>query len=251
MIPHLKLLARRSAFTLIELLVVIAIIAILAAILFPVFARAKRAAKSAVCLSNQRQLGTGFAIYLADSDDALPFNGEFPGADIASWVASGCTPGQACPPVKSLDLKTVADPARGGIWPYVKSRAVYRCPEDQSGRYKFSGQSVTSATQAVTYTMNVGVNAYQMSAVNFPSTTALLLDEDVTTRNNGSFIPCGNVVGWPQHPTCATLADEFGLQHIEGANIVFTDTHVKRYPRKAFVAGSRSHKVWWPDRTEE
>ena len=36
---------RRTAFTLIELLVVIAIIAILAAILFPVFARAKEAAK--------------------------------------------------------------------------------------------------------------------------------------------------------------------------------------------------------------
>ena len=45
-----------SGFTLIELLVVIAIIAILAAILFPVFAQAKAAAKTA--LPDGATLGT-------------------------------------------------------------------------------------------------------------------------------------------------------------------------------------------------
>ena len=51
--------ARRSAFTLIELLVVIAIIAVLAAILFPVFAQVRDKARSASCLSNTKQIGTG------------------------------------------------------------------------------------------------------------------------------------------------------------------------------------------------
>ena len=45
----------KKAFTLIELLVVIAIIAILAAILFPVFAQARDKARSASCLSNEKQ----------------------------------------------------------------------------------------------------------------------------------------------------------------------------------------------------
>lgn len=62
----------RRAFTLIELLVVIAIIAILAAILFPVFARAKEAAKKAACLSNLKQIGTSFLLYLDDYDDLMP-----------------------------------------------------------------------------------------------------------------------------------------------------------------------------------
>src|SRR5665213_1145935 len=61
-----------GAFTLIELLVVIAIIAILAAILFPVFARAKAAAKDTVDLSNANQIGLAYKLYNIDSDDTMP-----------------------------------------------------------------------------------------------------------------------------------------------------------------------------------
>jgi prepilin-type N-terminal cleavage/methylation domain-containing protein len=65
----------QDGFTLIELLVVITIIAILAAILFPVFARAKEAAKKTSCLSNLRQLGTAMTLYQVDYDDSYPNTG--------------------------------------------------------------------------------------------------------------------------------------------------------------------------------
>ena len=61
----------RKAFTLIELLVVISIIAILAAILFPVFAQAKAAAKTSVCLSNMKQMGLALQMYVGDNDDRM------------------------------------------------------------------------------------------------------------------------------------------------------------------------------------
>jgi prepilin-type N-terminal cleavage/methylation domain-containing protein len=63
--------SRRSAFTLIELLVVIAIIAILAAILFPVFAKAKEAAKKTAGLAQMRQLGVALMMYVTDYDSAF------------------------------------------------------------------------------------------------------------------------------------------------------------------------------------
>ncbi len=63
------LTSMKRAFTLIELLVVIAIIAILAAILFPVFSRAKDAAKATAGIAQMRQLAAGVMMYAGDYDD--------------------------------------------------------------------------------------------------------------------------------------------------------------------------------------
>jgi prepilin-type N-terminal cleavage/methylation domain-containing protein len=125
----------RRGFTLIELLVVIAIIAILAAILFPVFAQAREKARQATCSSNQKQIGTGFMMYVQDYDETFPpTDYDLPGPVRVTWTtlvnpyikASGNTESKnqrksvfACP---SVD-QAVPDPTWEAINGAVGSRA--------------------------------------------------------------------------------------------------------------------------------
>jgi prepilin-type N-terminal cleavage/methylation domain-containing protein len=62
---------RLKGFTIIELLVVIAIIAVLAGLLFPIFARAKEDGQKVAALTQMKQLGLAFTMYVDDSDGKL------------------------------------------------------------------------------------------------------------------------------------------------------------------------------------
>ncbi len=62
----------RDAFTLVELLVVIAIIALLMSVLMPALARVRKQAKTALCLSNLKQLGACFSMYANENDGYFP-----------------------------------------------------------------------------------------------------------------------------------------------------------------------------------
>src|SRR6478609_8400154 len=100
---------RLKGFTLIELLVVIAIIAILAAILFPVFARAREAARSSSCSSNLRQLGMAFTMYAQDNEGSYPLHYTL----APSFTSGGYWFGTVS--------NGVVDKTQGMLYPYTKN----------------------------------------------------------------------------------------------------------------------------------
>ena len=139
----------RRAFTLIELLVVIAIIAILAAILFPVFARAREAARKTVCISNLKQNSLAILMYVQDYDETMP------AAAINWWGATDFCDGNNGfktesnnPPTSykaPYDATCTPDISRGAglfsggfirpawftaTFPYVKSNQMMYCPSN-------------------------------------------------------------------------------------------------------------------------
>ena len=62
-------------FTLVELLVVIGIIAVLVGILLPALNKARKQANTTACLSNCRQMGEAWMIYLSEQGGYLPIYG--------------------------------------------------------------------------------------------------------------------------------------------------------------------------------
>jgi len=219
----------RAGFTLIELLVVIAIIAILAAILFPVFAKAREKARQTTCLSNEKQIGLGFIQYMSDNDGYLPNTcGDVcqdAGGNIYTgvWMYEGHK--------GNATTAGAFDPAKGSIYPYIKSAAVFLCPDDAFNRnVVFGGVTYSGDSYAINGCLDQGGItdpthnhfAAGKSEVVFDSPSAIMLicEEDASGQTA---------------PTAGSTDDAYQLfngnlisyRHSGGSNIEFLDGHAK------------------------
>ena len=229
----------RSAFTLIELLVVIAIIAILAAILFPVFARARENARRSSCTSNLKQIGIGILQYVQDYDETYP-QVAHGGPPYFGWVQI--------------------------INPYIKSYQVFQCPsESTSGvtptdAYNPGGSAGNS--DATDYFISGlianppggGFTGAKLARLQTPSIGIMSGDQNPTIPIEGSRFKgqqryaltanytndtgedgayCYGIIGGSADGRygCQDLntvdRDGAAKRHLDGANYLFADGHVK------------------------
>lgn len=205
-------------FTLIELLVVIAIIAILAAILFPVFAKAREAARQSSCSNNVRQISTAVLMYVQDYDEMLPWAN----CDGLSW---------------GMDWNISCQP-------YMKNTNIFKCPSQPpntgmdvqpGGANPCGGGRPSLPTNFVGHRVNYGFNLVRhggaMASINQVSSQFMLMEnsnpwswtmrnEDGTAQAN-TYVPGTN----------------FRDRHNNGANVSFLDGHVKWYRDNTIVNG--------------
>ena len=133
---------KKSGFTLIELLVVIAIIAILAAILFPVFARAREAARRSTCQSNLKQCAQALKMYCDDFDGTMPSSVIANGGTAASpppqYTTFGCT---LCAGGQNAFPSTVRLTVWEMLYDNMRNKDIMWCPSDSQDHLVANAQT--------------------------------------------------------------------------------------------------------------
>ena len=234
----------RAAFSLIELLMVIAIIAILAAMLLPALSKSKAKAAQIKCMSNTKQLGLGFILYLDDNRGVFPACGSratygFHKEDWIYWRLSA-----AYPPVSQSPITQ----GLGRI-----DTNLFRCPVDRDdterinltgavgsdpGPYLFSysvpSYGLDSAGNSLGVTSVVEDNnvahLYKVSSVLGPVHKVLLDEEQTTLKPNeswdgqGTIINDGRMVVSPNPPPNYD-GDSITVRHGRKGNVCFVDGH--------------------------
>jgi prepilin-type N-terminal cleavage/methylation domain-containing protein len=181
---------QRSAFTLIELLVVIAIIAILAAILFPVFSRAKAAAKKTASLAHLKQLGTAASIYTADHDDTFMVT-MAPSAILNRYTNNALIPVPADWPtgLTNEQLNVNRTFWINNMAPYVKNLDLHKDLNAQP--FDANGPLVPAVKPAglrhYSFTMNGLLNGWSATAITSPSDLPLFWNG----RGRAAFLGAG------------------------------------------------------------
>ncbi|MDR3692486.1 MAG: prepilin-type N-terminal cleavage/methylation domain-containing protein [Fimbriimonas sp.] len=204
----------RRGFTLIELLIVMAIMALVAGMLFPAFSAAKAASKTAVTLSNIRQLGIGFQLYESDYDDGFPSvtHGRSGAGMSGGWVYYS----------QYVDMGNTAgvfDVSKGTLFPYVRNKAVYVSANDVGA--DSSGLSFAFNGCLINLPEVSGLNTTKsVASVQYPTLTMLLGEEGTGISSAGK--QSGTNDGF-FNPT----TDQFAEWHDGKTAVVFVDGHAK------------------------
>ncbi|MBE6369780.1 MAG: DUF1559 domain-containing protein [Lentisphaerae bacterium] len=225
----------KKQFTLIELLVVIAIIAILAAMLLPALSSARETARSATCISNQKQLGTAFLTYSMDNKDMY----------VPYYFASGQysnppynTRGTPSWPIILMVNQCFGDAQQKDLNYFSKgAKSMFKCPSMPGAPGNQSWD--TTLYRAANYPdygynhLHVGSGLHDTSGTATPVTAGGLANPSDTICTADTYVSTRTVLGCGYYTMLGywTNSSTYGILHARhngGVNVLWCDGHVSK-----------------------
>ena len=209
---------RRSGFTLIELLVVIAIIAILAAMLLPALSKARAKAIALRCLSNYRQIGIGWQMYIHDNKDSLAVNiweDEANHVQYENWL-SGWEAATDANITDNTNTALFLLPQYATLGPYIRSAPIYRCAasrvmvEEGRALYPLCRTCSMSVAMGTPDGAFDGISFHKLTDIKriSPAMAFVIIDERDDSVNDGEFLLFQSSGDIPISPPPTTAARE-------------------------------------------
>jgi prepilin-type processing-associated H-X9-DG protein len=171
----------RRAFTLVEVLSVVGVISLLVAMLFPTLAGARESANRTKCLSNLRQLGLAFTMYLNEHGGRFPRPAQHLVERPEDWIHYQ--------PGRDRELGVLARYASRPFDP-----RLYRCPSDDVASH-ITSASMNPLGPGLRYDYSYAVNEYicrlwpkptlRITQVRNASEKILIIDESAATIDDG------------------------------------------------------------------